>query len=87
MGGGYSLSKSRKTQAVPSDYFEMGEIGKSKACSEREIWDSILEDLGALITWRKGRKHSCIMHCLTLSRCSMYVSGHAILSNLELISI
>lgn len=75
VGGGYSLSESRRMQAVPSDYFEMGEIGKIKELAVREkfgiqswkIW-------GALITWWKGKKHSCIMHCLTLSRCSMYVS-------------
>jgi len=60
---------------VQSDYFEMVEIGKIKELAVREKFGiQSWKTWCMLVTWWKGRKHSCIMSCLALNRCSMYVS-------------
>lgn len=57
VGGGQSLSKSRRMQVVQGDYFEMVEIGDIKELAVREKFGiQSWKTWCLLITWWKGRK-------------------------------
>lgn len=74
MGGGYSLSESKRMQVVQSDYFEIvGRENTKEAAVRDKFGIQSWKTWCILITCLKRRKHHCIMHCLALNRCSIHV--------------